>query len=277
MIITKRYSPKNINFHLLPSLMEKIKVSAESEKKFLNTLNLSFSVNTISQTVETDNSTEFVEILRSLSEPVVVADAEVNYQYYNMLGADFEKVVTVPVFKFSYNHNSIEIVLTQKSSENIKNLFTEIEETLSLETIKPKILEEKHESRERTIFVAHSFDQSGKSYAYELNQFLTLIKFKVSTGEGYSPESVSRKVRRRLSSQEVVIIIVSRKEDTTWLTQEASGATFLDKPLIILKEEEVEFKSGIHSDLEYIQFKQGFISSTFIPILQGLQELGYTF
>jgi hypothetical protein len=108
-------------------------------------------------------------------------------------------------------------------------------------------------------------------------KFLSLLQFEVSTGEGFSPERISKKVKQRLTSQEVVIVIVSKKGDITWLIQEATGAAFVEKPLILLIEKGVEFKAGILGDLEYIEFPQGHISVTFIPILEGLQELGYEF
>jgi hypothetical protein len=72
-----------------------------------------------------------------------------------------------------------------------------------------------------------------------------------------------------------VIAVLSKQEDSTWLTQESAGAIFTGKPLILLIEEGVTFKPGILGDLEYFRFASGQISTAFVPLLEGLQELGY--
>lgn len=283
MKVIRRYAPSSINFYLLPDLMEQIKTSLESYWKENNesavyrisSANLLF--NTISQTIETKSLEEFKEILRSLKETILTANAGLYNSYVFDGDEESESSHSESLFEFAYRQDTIEIILSQNSFENIRKLFITIEEILSLEAIKPKMLEEENIDRKRSIFVAHSFDQTGKSYAYELNQFLKLIQFEVLTGEGYSPESISKKVLKRLKAQENVIVIISKEEVPTWLTQEAAGATFLEKPLFILIEKGANFISGIHGDSEYIEFSPGEISETFIPILQGLQERGYSF
>ena len=49
----------------------------------------------------------------------------------------------------------------------------------------------------------------------------------------------------------------------------------LEKPLILLVEEGIEYKAGVLGDLEYVRFPMGHVSVAFVPILEGLQELGY--
>ncbi len=239
-------------------------------------LNTSYNFSTISQTINTWDSDEFRDAIRGLSGPILALDAEVAYFEDVPYSADLEQA-SPPAFKLTYRADFIEIGLARNSAENMRTLFSQIEEVFSLETVKPKSLDEQDAIRKRTAFLAHNFNQKGKSYAYELVKFLNLIGFEVSTGEGYSPESISKKVKKRLTAQEVIIVIASEKEDDTWLIQEAAGATFTGKPVMMLVEEGVEFKPGIHGDLEYINFRQGEISSTFIPLLEGLQELGYGF
>lgn len=283
MEITKRYAPSKINFHLLPAQMERIKTSLQDYHQTKGQIAYNFYerflIDTNSQTLETNSYEEFKEILRSLSEEYIIAlRAELGMSsnlVYLMSAMGSEPVQQPPAFKLTYQQESVEIILTQNSFENLISLFTIIEEEFSLEIVKPKTII--NLSPKRTAFVAHSFDQIGRSYAYELIQFLNLIQFKVETGDRFSPESIAKKVKRRLKAQEIVIAIISKKEDYVWLTQETTGATVLEKPLFILIEEGVEFKAGIHSDLEFIKFPPENISTTFTPILQGLQELGYTF
>lgn len=74
-----------------------------------------------------------------------------------------------------------------------------------------------------------------------------------------------------------MIIIVSVRDGFTWPIQEMSGASFSDKPLIVLVEEGADFKPGVLGDLEYIKFLPAHIASCFVPIAEGLRELGFKF
>jgi hypothetical protein len=281
MKITRRYNPRTINFHLLPDKMEMVKSSAEDEHERSGRgmplmLGVSFSLNTISETAQTSDSEEFREIVRNLTSPILALDAQVSFRG-TLVYRYGEPPPPQHIFELTYQQDSIEISLAGNTAENIRKLFSDIEEVFSLEIVKPKALEEQEHSRKRTAFLAHSFNQTGKSYAYELSKFLRLIGFEVLTGEGYSPESISKKVKRRLACQEVVIIIASEAEDATWIIQETAGATFTNKPVIMLVENGVQLKAGILGDHEYIEFQEGNISTTFMPLIEGLQELGYGF
>lgn len=281
MIITKRYTPRDINFHLLPDLMEQIKSLVPKSMLFQagNELEILpyFLIQTNSQSASTASFNEFRDFIRGLSEPILALDAELKCNFVKQHLSEYSS--KPPVFEFLYRRDSIKIILARNTAENIRELYEKIEETLVLESTKPKLskeYEENEATQNRTIFIAHSFDQIGKSYAYELIKFLNLLHFKVATGEGYSPERISKKVKDRLTSQEIVIVILSKKDDATWLIQEATGAAFINKPLILLIEGGVEFKPGILGDIEYIQFPSENISSSFVSILEGLQELGYS-
>lgn len=129
----------------------------------------------------------------------------------------------------------------------------------------------------RTAFIAHRFDQNSEQLADRLARFLSLISFRVSTGRSFSPQSVSAKVRGRVVGQAVVFVILSAGEDMTWLTQESILAYARNKPLFILLEATVAFKSGVLGDHEYIHFVAPRIDVAFVPILEGLREIGYGF
>jgi len=129
--------------------------------------------------------------------------------------------------------------------------------------------------RPRTAFVAHRFDEMGAKLADKLARFLGLFDFEVTTGRGYSPQSVAEKVRTRIENQEVIFVVRTVGEDDTWLIQEAALGQVSGKPLVILKSSDAEFKPGMLADHEYIPFEGTSIESTFVPILEGLRELGY--
>lgn len=278
MKLTKVYAPKELNLHLLPDLMEKVKSSVPSSMLVEGDgtellLDQYFNLRTTSQIASTRDPQEFRDILRTIDEPAEMVEAKIDC----FIKAKHLRRIqrTPPALSFKYGDKSIRVSIARNTAETIKNLFHAFEETFSLETVKPPVETETETAKRRAVFVAHSFDETGKSYAYELIKLLNLLGFEVATGEGYSPEGVSTKVKKRLLAQEVVIVVVSKKEDSTWLTQEAAGAAFTDKPLILLIEEGVDFKPGVLGDLEYIRFLEGQISVAFVPLLEGLQELGY--
>lgn len=127
----------------------------------------------------------------------------------------------------------------------------------------------------RSAFVAHRFDTEGERMAGVLARFLELLGFDVKTGRGFSPEPVGEKLRKRIESQAVLFILLTRGEDTTWLTQESLLAHVREKRVVILREAGVEYKAGMLGDLEYITFEGTAIERVFIPILEGLRELGF--
>lgn len=131
------------------------------------------------------------------------------------------------------------------------------------------------EKVDKTAFIAHRFDEQGEQIADRLARFLTLLGFDVKTGRGFAPKSVSEKVKERLKAQAITFVILSPGEDATWLTQESVLGLAGDKHIFILKESSVEFKPGIFGDVEFIPFSSSKVESTFIPILEGLKEIGF--
>ncbi|HLW82345.1 MAG TPA: hypothetical protein VKS20_09920 [Candidatus Acidoferrales bacterium] len=109
----------------------------------------------------------------------------------------------------------------------------------------------------------------------KLARFLGLLGFAVITGRAYSPKSIADKVRSRMEQQAIVFVILTPGDDATWLVQESAIAKIQGKPLFLLKETSAEFKSGILADHEYIPFENGRVESCFVPILEGMREIGY--
>lgn len=128
---------------------------------------------------------------------------------------------------------------------------------------------------ERTAFIAHRFDAHGQLLADKLARFLELLKFDVKTGRGFSPESVSEKVKKRIESQAIIFVLLTPGEDTTWLTQEAIIGHITSKLLFVLRDNNVVYKPGVLGDQEWIPFDTPNIESTFIHLLEGLREHGY--
>jgi len=137
----------------------------------------------------------------------------------------------------------------------------------------------------RSVFLAHSFDDAGKAVADVLREFLGLLGFRVVTGEAYSPRGVSSKIKDRIREQGVALCILTRRRGahadahrtSQWVLDEATVAEALEKPVFLLIEKGVEAEIGIHGDKEYIPFSMRSLQTAMIKLLQGLRELGYEF
>jgi hypothetical protein len=96
---------------------------------------------------------------------------------------------------------------------------------------------------------------------------------RVYSGRVFSAKKVSEKVEKHLARHDIVVAILTAADDNIWLIQEMTAAATLNKPLFILKQDDVTFKEGLLGDYEYIPFPPGQITSTFIPMLEGLAEI----
>ena len=152
------------------------------------------------------------------------------------------------------------------------DLLDTVVQFLGLQPAEPKTTDK---ALPRTAFIAHRFDEIGGAMAGKLARFLEFLGFTVVTGHAYAPKSVAEKVRSRLTKQAVVFVVLTSGSDSTWLTQESILADSADKPLILLKAPDAEFKAALLADHEYIPFEPPNIEAGFIPVLEGLRELGY--
>lgn len=118
------------------------------------------------------------------------------------------------------------------------SIIAAIEPILSLSPITAK-------KEIKSAFLAHSFDDEGNQYANEIARFLNLNGIITKSGREFSPDSISQKVRNRLSKNDIFFVILSPKADNSWLIQEMTAAKLLDKPIFILKQEEVSINLGL--------------------------------
>jgi hypothetical protein len=280
MSIEKRYEARDINWVLIPDLIEKVKTAIldEQDQSFRSMIALTtmFSFNSNSERVVVDDPNEFLELLKKADDH----KSTINIVLSSNQGSTITIGANVPKFTdfaLTFDTDNIELLFTRPSIHKSLDLIRQFEEVLQLKPFQAAIIEEGITQRRRTVFIAHAFDNAGRSYAFQLTKFLSLLGFEVATGDGFAPERVSSKVKRRLSAQEIVMVVISQKDDYTWLIQEAAGADFSKKPIILLIQDGVEFTSGILGDLEYIRFPSDRIAEAFTPILEGLRELGFHF
>ena len=137
----------------------------------------------------------------------------------------------------------------------------------------------------KSVFIAYHFDEVGQCCADKVSAFLKLLGFSVLTGRSYSPQPVNDKVSERMNQQDIVVAIHTAGGDNTWITQETALASRKQEkkdgdkklPLLILKQKQADFKSGILADQEYIEFENTDVEKCFIQMLEGLKELGIKF
>lgn len=284
MQLIREYQLKDVNWVLTPGILKTIDESIPpSEFKHdgwdLAPLNR-FGINTFSQYIEVESLEDFLQFLEKTSEPPLQIEVEVCCAAtYRGSGISTR---TPSFFKLIWGKKDrIRIEIARTTAELGLSHLQKIEKILQLVAAAPAPSrvpsDEEKTSLKKQVFIAHSFDEKGRAYAYQLTKILNLLGFEVATGEGFSTEKVSTKIKRRLLAKELVIAIVSPKDDNTWLIQEMAGADFLGKPLIPLVEEGAQFKPGVLGDIEYIRFKEGEITQTFTPLIEGLRELGYSF
>jgi hypothetical protein len=282
MEIKRAYGPKEINWKLVPDLVTKIEKSITGDELREKNAKLQprslYQIETYSQRVAIHAAEEFLRFVRGSPEAAI--QVRVTLECLRVTGAIDPYIINPPYFSLESNSSRVRVHLYRTETETALRLMRELEETLELSPAAPPSEEqpgERPRPMKRTVFIAHAFTDAGRSYAFQLTKFLSLLGFEVATGEGYAPERVSSKVKRRLTAQEVVIAVLSKQQDSTWLVQELSGAEFVGKPIMLLVEEGTDFRAGVLGDLEYIRFREGSISETFAPMLEGLRELAFEF
>lgn len=122
----------------------------------------------------------------------------------------------------------------------------------------------------KSVFLAHRFDPEGKTAGGLIERFLRRLGFNVLEGEGYDARDIPSKVSERIASQDI-FICVATKGDHSWILSEAAFAKGLNKYIVLLCEDGVEFNKGIlGKDYEYISFPRGFIEKAFPDLLYAI-------
>ena len=120
------------------------------------------------------------------------------------------------------------------------------------------------------MFLAHRFDAEGKAAADALDRFLRRLGFDVVEGEGYEAREIPAKVSERIAAQDIFMCLATNG-DHSWILSEAAYAKGLNKYIVLLCEDGVEFKKGIlGQDYEYIVYPRGFIEKAFTDLLYAL-------
>jgi hypothetical protein len=258
MKISRTCKQQELNWHTLPELI-------------LRLVNLGINIKQTNATLHSFPDSIGYESLEEVTKSIKDGFHPTRYSIH-LSGEQDGKNVCVSIMGKFYDDGDPLIQLEIDGSNDRKTLDS-IADFLGLTHEEPYATAN---PEPRTCFIAHRFDDLGSECADKLARFLELLGFKVVTGRSYSTKSVSAKVGNRINSQALLIVVFTAGEDSTWLYEESIFAHAKEKPIFILKDMKANFKSALFGDLEYISFESPRIEIGFIPILEGLRELGYS-
>lgn len=215
------------------------------------------------RTLLTRTSKEFLEILNEYSHPQRVS-THCHWKKKHW-GKEFEAKIGIDV-----KQRGIDVDVNSEDLATIAGLHDKIAEYFQA---KNPPIEKGIVSRydlKPTIFLAHRFDEQGKSHAESLKRFLSQLGFEVMEGESYESRDIPSKVVERILSQDIFICLVTEGEHA-WITSEVGFAKGQDKYIIILVQDGLDFKKGIiGSDYEHMTFPEGVIEKTYSDLLYAL-------
>ncbi len=124
----------------------------------------------------------------------------------------------------------------------------------------------------KSVFLAHRFDDSGKTVAGSLKVFLQRLGFDVAEGAGYEARDIPQKVADRIRSQDI-FLCVATPGDSSWTLSETAFAKALNKYVIILCQDGVAFNKGIvGADHEYLSFPKDNVEKAYCDLLYALPK-----
>jgi len=122
----------------------------------------------------------------------------------------------------------------------------------------------------KSIFLAHRFDKLGQETANVLTKFLYRLGFNILEGSGYESTDIPDKVIEKVQTQDIFICLITTG-DNHWILSETAYAKALNKYIILIKQDDVDFNSGIiGSDFEYLIFPVGIIEKIFTDLIYAL-------
>jgi len=207
-----------------------------------------------------ENYTDFIKILEEHPHSFPIA-IHSHWKKNNNL-------ICIRLYIYSSN---IEVSIFSEDSHIIRSLHDKIKDIFKASNPpferSSKIM---RSSLKKSIFIAHRFDEYGNKLATILSTFLRRLGFDILEGTGYEAMDIPGKVSEKIISQDIFICLVT-PGDTSWILSETSYARGLKKYIIILCQEDIDFKSGIlGSDYEYISFKENNLEKCFSDLLYTL-------
>ncbi|MGC8691158.1 MAG: hypothetical protein ACP5SP_06950 [Caldisericum sp.] len=134
-------------------------------------------------------------------------------------------------------------------------------------------------------FISMSFSKSDKNISQYFMGILTALKIHFETGERYSKDNISEKVKKRIVNSGLLIIIFVKRDKLetgeyitpSWLIKERGVAQGANKDVIVLVEKGIDEKhlAGLDYEKEIIYFERDNVKvmeEATIKFLEALKE-----
>jgi hypothetical protein len=128
-----------------------------------------------------------------------------------------------------------------------------------------------------TAFVGHSFAREDAELVNTFINILEALGVQVVTGSKPKADKISDKVKALIEKQHLFVGIFTRRDKlegknswttSTWVIEEKAYAVAQKRPLILLKEADVESIGGMHGDYQFIEFSRDKIGEGVVGLLQ---------
>lgn len=132
------------------------------------------------------------------------------------------------------------------------------------------------------VFIATSFNKSGRAHARRVADFLTSFGIRCVYGEVFGGGRICEGVRAKIDDASFVVAILSRergagsrarKSAAAWVVQEVAWADGRSKPCLLLVEKGVNFSGGLLGDVEVIRFSPSKFSDALPEVLRQVQVI----
>jgi hypothetical protein len=213
------------------------------------------------RTLRTRTSQEFLELLKQYPAP------HSTWTHCHWKKKDTEVKLTIEV-----RRSGIDTMVSADDLTTVAGLHDKISEIFQARNSPEEKGGVSRYDLKPTVFLAHRFDEQGRSYAETVERFLRRLGFEVLEGEGYEARDIPAKVAERIRSQDIFLCLVS-EGDPTWILSEAAFAKGLSKYIVILVQDDLPFKKGIiGTDYEHMTFPKGLIEKTYSDLLYALPK-----
>ena len=172
--------------------------------------------------------------------------------------------------------NALNVLSPFKNSDRVKKftnqLSVNVKKSSGNKVSKNKII----------VFLSFSFNEKDKDLVSGFIDLLTIHNFQVVTGEKNPIGSLSKSIVGKIRSATIFVVVMTkrdRKENkkfttSSWLLEEKGVAIALDKPCLMLVEDEIDEKEigGIQGDDQRLSFSRNNFASKVADAIKMIQE-----
>lgn len=172
--------------------------------------------------------------------------------------------------------NALNILSPFKNSDRVKKFINQLSVSLR------KSSGNNIPQNKIVVFLSYSFNEKDKDLVSGFIDLLNSHNFQVVTGEKNSIGSLSKSIIGKIRHSSIFVVVMTkrdRKENnkfttSSWLLEEKGVAVALDKPCLMLVEDEIDEKEigGIQGDDQRLSFSRNNFVSKVVEAIRMIQE-----